>query len=110
MTTSRIQHILTGLKGEIAREKDPERKEHLAVMGKYWNNELLSHSKLEFHDYEKGYYIDIKTCIQCGQPKHISEFRFHNTYLARKCGVCEDLNHKKNVFAGIVKKKANSYI
>jgi hypothetical protein len=41
MTPSRIRYILSGLKAEIRREKDRERREHLAVMGMYWNRLMM---------------------------------------------------------------------
>lgn len=41
MTPSKIRHILSGLKSELSREKDPQRRENLAVMGLYWNSLLL---------------------------------------------------------------------
>lgn len=114
MTDSKIRAILSGLKGEIRRETDERRRAHLADMGCYWNSQLLSHSKLEFHEYEKGYNIDVRTCSQCGEQKDISNFRFQKVkqslYLGKKCGACEDQNRKKNLFIRLAKKKANSYI
>jgi hypothetical protein len=41
MTATRIRYILSGLKSEIRREKDRERRENLAVMGMYWNRLLI---------------------------------------------------------------------
>lgn len=41
MTSTQIRHILTGLKSELSREKDPQRRENLAVMGLYWNRLLM---------------------------------------------------------------------
>lgn len=41
MTSAQIQHILTGLKSEIRREKDRDRVVHLCEMGLYWNRLLL---------------------------------------------------------------------
>lgn len=41
MTAATIQHILTGLKGEIAREKDRERVQALCIMGMHWGVQLI---------------------------------------------------------------------
>jgi hypothetical protein len=41
MTATRIRYILSGLKSEIRREKDRERRIRLAEMGLYWNRLLL---------------------------------------------------------------------
>lgn len=41
MTDSKILHIIQGLKSEIRRETDRERRVHLAIMGLYWNQILL---------------------------------------------------------------------
>lgn len=54
MTRSKIQHILSGLKSEIARERDQDRRMHLADMGCFWNDLLL-------------YGFEIKHCPRCGE-------------------------------------------
>lgn len=55
MTAGKIRYILSGLKSEIRREKDRERRISLAITGLYWNDLLLNGT-------EK------RTCCTCKEP------------------------------------------
>lgn len=44
MTTATIQHILSGLKGEIAREKDRERVQALCIMGMFYSRKIMTNA------------------------------------------------------------------
>lgn len=72
MTTSRIQHILTGLKGEIAREKDRERVIHLCEMGLYFNDLLL-------------YGYATKICSVCGDQLPLKLFSRSDASICKGC-------------------------
>lgn len=72
MTPATIQHILTGLKGEIAREKDRGRLEHLCEMGLYFNDLLL-------------YGYATKICSVCGDELPLKLFSRSDASICKGC-------------------------
>lgn len=89
MTSARIQHILTGLKSEIRREKDRDRVVHLCEMGLYWSEELRTNHLVK--------------CTECGKKKPLEAFGFaHNVkikimYRRKRCYTCLGRAEKKNL-------------
>lgn len=92
MTDTRLRHILTGLKSELSREKDPQRRENLAVMGLYWSEELRTSTYPEW-------------CETCGKQKPIDEFEVMKGYRLHTCKLC--WNRKRY---GYRKKKRESVL
>ena len=114
MTPTRIRYILSGLKEEIRRETSFQRRCHLADMGLYWNLQLLSDSKLDYYDYEKGCIVDVRTCIQCRQQKDISNFGIvkanGHTYRRQRCNRCLFDTDKVKFVKSLAKHRAISDI
>lgn len=73
MTHCKIQHILTGLKAEIRREKDPQRREHLAIMGLYWNRLYMTGT-------------ESKVCKTCKESLPLKHFELMVVKYRRKKG------------------------
>lgn len=71
MTATKLQSILTGLKSEIRRETDRERRVNLAVMGLYYNRLLM-------------YGDDKKYCPRCGEMLPLKFFELKLTKYRRK--------------------------
>lgn len=96
MTDTRLRHILTGLKSELSREKDPQRRENLAVMGLYWSEELRTSTYPEW-------------CDTCGKQKPLDDFEVITTrfkeYRLHTCKLC--WNRKRY---GYRKKKRESVL
>lgn len=92
MTPSKIQHILTGLKSEIRRETDRDRRVNLAYMGLYWSEQLM---KFEYPDW----------CDTCHIPKPIEDFEVMKGYRLHTCKLC--WNRKRY---GYRKKKMESVL
>jgi hypothetical protein len=62
MTATRIRYILSGLKSEIRRETDRDRRISLAITGLYWNDLLLNG-------------VEKRTCCTCKEPLPLRFFR-----------------------------------
>jgi hypothetical protein len=73
MTPSKIRYILSGLKSEIRRETDYERRCHLADMGCFWSIRLMTFIADQIIEPERNSMI----CQSCGlllKPKDFSSF------------------------------------
>lgn len=95
MTDSKIRHILTGLKSELSREKDPQRRENLAYMGLYWSDLNRTYTYPDW-------------CDTCWQQKPLEDFelitRGYKEYRLHTCKLC--WNRKRY---GYRKKKRESF-
>jgi hypothetical protein len=70
MTPSRLHHILTGLKSEIRRETDRDRRVNLAVMGLYWSEQVRTYTYPILIEP-----VDTMICTRCGREKPVKHFK-----------------------------------
>jgi hypothetical protein len=92
MTHSKIQHILTGLKSELSRETDRDRRVNLAELGLYWSEQNRTYTYPDW-------------CDTCGKQKPIDDFEVMKGYRLHTCKLC--WNRKRY---GYRKKKMESVL
>jgi hypothetical protein len=92
MTATRIRYILSGLKAEIRREKDPRRKGNLAFIAMYWSEQNRTYTYPDW-------------CDTCGIQKPIDDFEVMKGYRLHTCKLC--WNRKRY---GYRKKKRESVL
>jgi hypothetical protein len=92
MTATRIRYILSGLKSEIRREKDTNRKGNLAFIAMYWSEQNRTYTYPDW-------------CDTCGIQKPIDDFEVMKGYRLHTCKLC--WNRKRY---GYRKKKRESVL
>jgi hypothetical protein len=70
VTPSKIRHILTGLKQELSRETDRERRVNLAELGLYWSEKNRTYTYPILIEP-----VDTMICVKCGREKPLKHFK-----------------------------------
>lgn len=86
MTDHRIRYILSGIKEEIRREKDPVALRVLARMGLFWNRELLKEKKPSLS-------AEDKVCLGCRESLPIMCFEIVHVNYTRKDGITTEYEY-----------------